>query len=120
MEIPNPLEIVFLLYPALYSKFRQDRDHLPERKPGKLRSPAEGGLSFLVSLNSKQDSSPSDQVPNSLGQVTPLFLCDFVKKLIVVAIHADAYRLAHRFACNHLQLLAPLVETPRAYPELSC
>src|SRR2546429_2126757 len=35
---------------------------------------------FRSSLNSEQDSSPSDQVPNSLGQVTPLFLCDFVKR----------------------------------------
>src|SRR5260370_165243 len=100
MVIPNRQEVDFLSEPALYSKFSQDGDHLHERKPGKLRSPAEGGLSFLVSLNSKQDSSPSDQVPNSLGQVTPPFLCDFVKKLIVVAIHANAHRLAHRFASN--------------------
>src|SRR4030088_2054474 len=109
MEIPNPLEIVFLLYPALYSKFRQDRDHLPERKPGKLRSPAEGGLSFLVALNSEQDSSPSDQVPNPLGQVTPLFLCDFVKKLIVVAVRADAHRLAHGLASN-FSLASSIIE----------
>lgn len=109
MEIPNPLEIIFLLEPALYSKFRQDRDHLPERKPGKLRSPAEGGLSLLVSLNSKQDSSAGDQVPNSLGQVTSLFLCDLLKKLIVVAIHADAHRLAHGFASN-FSLASSIIE----------
>src|SRR5258708_13509637 len=109
MEIPKPLKVVFLFYPALYSKFCQDRDHLPQRKPGKLRSPAEGSLSFLVSLNSEQDSSPSDQVPNSLGQVTPLFLCDFMKKLIVCAIHTDAHRLAHGFASN-FNLASPIID----------
>src|SRR2546429_9815033 len=64
---------------------------------------------FRSSLNSEQDSSPSDQVPNSLGQVTPLFLCDFVKKLIAVAIHTDAHRLAHGFASN-FSLASSIIE----------
>jgi len=78
MEIES-LGIVFLLWPALYSKFSQDRDHLPERSPA-TRSLTEGGLAFLVSLNGKQDSPASDQVPNSLGQITPFFPCDCAEK----------------------------------------
>ncbi len=35
---------------------------------------------------------------HSSGQITPFLVCDFVEKFIVVALHSDAYRLAHCLA----------------------
>src|SRR5437588_3179842 len=100
LKILEPLQVVFLFESAFDSELRQDSHHLSDRYPRQFRYPAERGLSLLISLDREQDSSARDHVANSFRQITPFLFGDLVKKIVVLAIHANAHRLAHGFASN--------------------
>src|SRR5215469_18209229 len=110
LEILESLEIVFLFQPAFDSEFRKDCHHLSQGDPRQFRSPAKRGLSLLISLDREQDSSARHHVSDRFGQITPLLFGDLVKEIVVLAIHANAHRLAHGLASN-FRLASSIIES---------